>query len=174
MLCCVAAWQVERERLKLVSNEGLEYDTSQVTSMSILLLVPQFFLLGLMRGLAMYGLIDFLADRIANNDRLRARYYGSHITDFALGVGKIVTAVSILALRRIWFDDSINRSHLDKLYKLLTFLCLINVVYYVCISFYFYGNKQNSADRENEENTELEEVVEGCNADDENGNNEVQ
>ncbi|TQD83471.1 hypothetical protein C1H46_030977 [Malus baccata] len=173
MLCCVAAWQVERERLKLVSNEGLEYDTSQVTSMSILWLVPQFFLLGLMKGLAMYGLIDFLANLIANNDRLRARYYGSHITDFAIGVGKIVAAASILALRGIWFDHSINRSHLVKLYKLLTFLCLINVVYYVCISFYFYGNKQNSTDRENEENTELEEGVEGCNADDENGNNEV-
>ncbi|KAB2599372.1 protein NRT1/ PTR FAMILY 5.14-like [Pyrus ussuriensis x Pyrus communis] len=171
VLCCVAAWQVERKRLKLVRNEGLEYDTSKATSMSILWLVPQFFLLGLMKGLAMEGLINFLADRIDNNiDRLRAWYYASHITDFTIGVGKIITAISILVFRRIWFDYSINRSHLEIFYELLTFLSLINVIYYVCISFYLYGNEesQNSGDRENEKITELAELVEGRNADDEN------
>ncbi|KAM1438736.1 hypothetical protein COP1_012297 [Malus domestica] len=171
VLCCAAAWQVERKRLKLVRNERWhEYDTSEATSMSILWLVPQFFLLGLMQGLAKDGLIDFLADRIANIDRLRAWYYASHLTDFALGVGKITTAISILVFRRIWFDDSINRSHVDKFYKWLTFLSLINVIYYVCISFYLYGNEesQNSGDREYEKITELAEGVEGWNVDDEN------
>ncbi|KAM1086629.1 hypothetical protein ACFX2H_012203 [Malus domestica] len=173
VLCCVAAWQLERKRLKLVSNEGLEDYSSEAASMSILWLVPQFFLLGLMRGLAVEGLIDFLAVQIANNDWIRARYYASHLTDFALGVGKIITAISILVFRRIWFNYSINRSHLDNYYELLTFISLINVIYYVCISSYLYGNEksQNSAERENEELTELRKVVEGGNADDENGNN---
>ncbi|CAN6558575.1 unnamed protein product [Malus baccata var. baccata] len=156
MLCCFTAWQVERKRLKLVLK-----DTSNATSMSIMWLVPQFFLAGLMEGLAVDGLVNFLAVRIANTDRLRARYSAAHVTELALGVGRIITAICILAFRKIWFYENINRSRLDKFYKWLTFLCLINVICYVCIFFYLYGNKksQNSADGENKEIIELRYLV---------------
>ncbi|CAL8991388.1 unnamed protein product [Prunus brigantina] len=120
MLCCVAAWLVEGKRLKLVSPESREHGTNKIP-MSAAWFVPQFVLLGLMEGLALNGLTEFLADRIANNDKLRARYYyASHISELILGVGKLVTASSILVFRRSWFHDNINRSRLDSFFELLT------------------------------------------------------
>ncbi|PQQ00226.1 hypothetical protein Pyn_26570 [Prunus yedoensis var. nudiflora] len=78
---------VEGKRLKAISNEdGLEDDPSKTIPMSISWLLPQFVLLGVMEGLGLNGLTDFLADRIANNDALRAAYYASHISDLILGI----------------------------------------------------------------------------------------
>ncbi|ONI28126.1 hypothetical protein PRUPE_1G125000 [Prunus persica] len=130
MLCCVAAWQVEGKRLRAISNEGLEDDMSTTIPMSISWLLPQFVLLGVMEGLALNGLTDFLADRIANNDALRATYYASHISDLILGVGKLITASTIILFRRSWFHHNINGSRLDRFFELLTYLSLVNLIYY--------------------------------------------
>ncbi|KAL6293127.1 hypothetical protein ACE6H2_001269 [Prunus campanulata] len=132
MLCCVAAWQVEGKRLKAISNEeGLEDDTSKTIPKSISWLLPQFVLLGVMEGLGLNGLTDFLADRIANNDALRAAYYASHISDL------------IILFRRSWFHHNINGSRLDHFFELLTYLSLVNLICYVCISLYFYRNNKS-------------------------------
>ncbi|CAL8991392.1 unnamed protein product [Prunus brigantina] len=106
MLSCVAAWQVEGKRLKAISNKGLEDDNSK----GHLLCILQFVLLGVMERLALNGLTDFLVDRIANNDALRATYYASHISDLILGVGKLITASTIILFRRSWFHHNINGS----------------------------------------------------------------
>ncbi|CAL2227031.1 unnamed protein product [Prunus armeniaca] len=136
VLCCVAAWVVEIHRMRKVTR--LKDDTVDI-SMSIFWLVPQFFLLGLMEGLAVDGLIDLLADRVDQKDKEMAMHYGSHTSDFVVGIGKLLTAFIILASRQRWFNDSINLSRLDKYYKLLTFLSLVNFVYYWCVGFYFYS-----------------------------------
>ncbi|KAH0992970.1 hypothetical protein GBA52_004453 [Prunus armeniaca] len=161
VLCCVAAWQVEGKRLKAISNEGLEDDTSKTIPMSISWLLPQFVLLGVMEGLALNGLTDFLADRIANNDALRATYYASHISDLILGVGKLITASTIILFRRSWFHHNINGSRLDRFFELLTYLSLVNLIYYVCISLYFYRNDKSrkSADNGNEQGIDAHEIA---------------
>ncbi|CAB4262666.1 unnamed protein product [Prunus armeniaca] len=167
VLCCVAAWQVEGKRLKLVSGERREHGTSKTIPMSAVWLVPQFVLLGLMKGLALNGLTEFLADRIANNDRLRARYYyASHISDLILGVGKLVTASSILVFRRSWFHPNINGSRLDRFLELLTYLSLANLIYYMCISVYFYRNEKSrkSANKGDKQSSLLEQVEQGIHA----------
>ncbi|ONI28122.1 hypothetical protein PRUPE_1G124600, partial [Prunus persica] len=167
MLCCVAAWLVEGKRLKLVSPESREHGTNKTIPMSAAWLVPQFVLLGLMEGLALNGLTEFLADRIANNDKLRARYYyASHISELILGVGKLVTASSILVFRRSWFHDNINGSRLDSFFELLTYLSLANLIYYMCISEYFYRNEKSrkSANKGNKQSSLLEQVEQGIHA----------
>ncbi|PQM35422.1 hypothetical protein Pyn_32181 [Prunus yedoensis var. nudiflora] len=74
MLCCVAAWLVEGKRMKSRGTDQIiDGDKHETFAMSTWWLIPQFVLLGLMQGLALNGLTEFLADRIANNDRLRAR-----------------------------------------------------------------------------------------------------
>ncbi|KAL6293123.1 hypothetical protein ACE6H2_001265 [Prunus campanulata] len=170
MLCCVAAWLVEGKRLKspvTVTNQRIEGDTRTTFAMSTWWLIPQFVQLGLMEGLALNGLTEFLADRIANNDRLRARYYyASHISDLILGVGKLVTASSILVFRRSWFHPNINGSHLDRFFELLTYLSLANLIYYMCISVYFYHNEKSrkSANKGNKQSSLLEQVEQGIHA----------
>ncbi|KAK9912602.1 hypothetical protein M0R45_036458 [Rubus argutus] len=109
VLCCVVAWQVEIRRLKEAVKQGVKDDQSKTSSMSIFWLVPQFSLLGIMEGLAVDGLIDFVVDRVAgDDDKAVVRYYASHTTDFVIGVGKLLTALSVLAFRRRWFNDSIT------------------------------------------------------------------
>ncbi|CAB4262715.1 unnamed protein product [Prunus armeniaca] len=44
-----------------------------------------------------------------------AMHYGSHTSDFVVGIGKLLTAFIILASRQRWFNDSINLSRLDKM-----------------------------------------------------------
>ncbi|XP_008223226.1 PREDICTED: protein NRT1/ PTR FAMILY 5.5-like [Prunus mume] len=155
VLCCVAAWVVEIHRMRKVTKAGLKDDTVDI-SMSIFWLVPQFFLLGLMEGLAVDGLIDLLADRVDEKDKEMAKHYGSHTSDFVVGIGKLLTAFIILASRQRWFNDSINLSRLDKYYKLLTFLSLVSFVYYLCVGFYFYS-------KDDTQNSAIEEHVQGHN-----------
>ncbi|XP_021806171.1 protein NRT1/ PTR FAMILY 5.9-like [Prunus avium] len=156
VLCCVVAWVVEIHRIRKVMRAGLEDDTSESTiSMSMFWLVPQFFLLGLMEGLAVDGLIDLLADRVDEKDKEMAKHYGSHTSDLVVGIGKLLTALIILAFRQRWFNDNINLSRLVKYYRLLTVLSLISFVYYLCVGFYFYrkdkDDTQNSATEEHEQ-----------------------
>ncbi|CAL8991386.1 unnamed protein product [Prunus brigantina] len=153
VLCCVAAWVVEIHRMRKLTWAGPEDETSETISMSMFWLVPQFFLLGLMEGLAVDGLIDLLADRVDEKDKEMAKHYGSHTSDLVVGTGKLLTALIILAFRHRWFNDSINLSRLDKYYRLLTFLSLGSFVYYLCVGFYFYSNDdtQNSAIEEHEQ-----------------------
>ncbi|KAK9933823.1 hypothetical protein M0R45_020998 [Rubus argutus] len=152
VLCCVAAWQVEIRRLKEVRKQGVGDDTSKAISISIFWLLPQFSLLGIMEGLAIDGLINFFVDRVAgDDDKAMVEYYGSHTTDFVIGVGKLLTAFSILAFRRRWFDDNVNRSRLDKYYRALTFMSVISFFFYVCVSTY-YCTKDVSQDHAREEN----------------------
>ncbi|BFG41346.1 hypothetical protein CerSpe_276200 [Prunus speciosa] len=168
MLCCVVARLVEGKRLKSpVTDKIIEGVHHKIFTMSTWWLIPQFVLLGLMHGLALNGLTEFLADRIANNDRLRARYYyASHISDLILGVGKLVTASSILVFRRNWFHRNIIGSHLDRFLELLTYLSLANLIHYMCISIYFYRNEKSrkSANKANKESSLLEQVEQGIHA----------
>jgi peptide/histidine transporter 3/4 len=150
-------WQVEIRRLKEAEKQGVKDGPSKTISMSIFWLVPQFSLLGIMEGLAEDGLIDFVVDRVAgDDDKAVVRYYASHTTDFVIGVGNLLTALSILAFRRRWFNDSIMMSYLDKYYRALTFMSVVGFYFYVCVSTYYCTNdvSQDHAREENETNSD--------------------
>lgn len=145
VLCCAVAWQVERHRK----------DEDSRISMSVLWLIPQFSLLGIMRGLAKEGLVEFFADRVVETDgKLMARYYGCHASDFVFGIGSLMTAVSILVLRHTWLDDNICRNRLDKCYRGLTFLGLASLCYYLLVASYFYKKDKHSPSSAADENEE--------------------
>ncbi|CAL8991385.1 unnamed protein product [Prunus brigantina] len=68
--------------------------------MTIFWLLPQFFLLGPMEGLVGGGLTDLIVHGVDDaDDKVMARYYGSHTNHFIIGIGKLITALSILARR---------------------------------------------------------------------------
>ena len=146
ILCCIAAWQVEVHRLYLIkekitcpsnstqitcpSNSTQITDpcnSTQIISMSILWLVPQFSLLGLMDGLASDGLQEFFYDHVATS----MRSYGPSFSDCVLGFGNFISMPFVL-LCRSWFKDCINTSHLDRYYltlAILSFVCLVMYAY---------------------------------------------
>ncbi|KAM5559254.1 protein NRT1/ PTR FAMILY 8.3 [Rosa sericea] len=131
VLCCLVASQVESHRLNTTSNR------------SIFWLVPQFFLLGVMEGLAMFGMIDFLVDRVSEGDKVMVAYYGSHTTVLIIGIGKILVGLSVLAFRGSWFDDNdLDTSHLDKYYRALTILTSVVFFFHCCIAFYYYTREE--------------------------------
>ncbi|KAK9933874.1 hypothetical protein M0R45_021047 [Rubus argutus] len=153
VLCCAVAWQVELRRSHKIKTEVT--NDNSIISMSVLWLIPQFSLLGVMRGLAVEGLVEFFADGVVEDDgKLTARYYGWHAGDFVLGIGRLMTAVSILVLRHTWLDESIYRNRLDKYYRGLTFLGLANLCFYLLVASYFYKKDKHSPSSAADENEE--------------------
>ncbi|XP_040374716.1 protein NRT1/ PTR FAMILY 5.10-like [Rosa chinensis] len=147
-LCCFAAWLVEVYRLKSVKRKGLENDNATTVSMSIFLLVPQFFLLGIMQGLLRTGLVDFFHDQINYDDKLMKRY-GEYISAFVLGVIRLLTTLNILVpffvSKKSWFGDNINTSRLDLYFFVLTLCSLVNIGYYLCVARYYATSRSPNA-----------------------------
>ncbi|KAM5568921.1 protein NRT1/ PTR FAMILY 5.10-like [Rosa sericea] len=144
VLCMVAAWQVEIRRKIKINTEYIGKPKPDEISMSILWLIPQFSLLGFMRGLAADGLIEFFADRVDDNGKRKARYYGSYASELVLGIGTLLTAVSIFGFRRTWLVNDIYKNRLDKYYRGLVFIGVANLCYYFCVAVYFYTKEDNS------------------------------
>ena len=131
ILCCIAAWQVEVHRLYLIKEEITDpSDPTLMISMSVLWLVPQFTLLGLMDGLASEGLEEFFYDHVATS----VRSYGPPFSGCVLGFGNFIGMPFVL-LCRSWFKDSINTSHLDRYYLLLAILSFVCLVMYAYASY---------------------------------------
>ncbi|KAK9943805.1 hypothetical protein M0R45_009401 [Rubus argutus] len=158
VLCCAVAWQVELRRSHKIKTEVK--DNNSIISMSVLWLIPQFSLLGVMRGIAVEGLVEFFADRVVEEDgKLMAMYYGCHASDFVFGIAALLTAVSILVLRHTWLDENAYRYRLDKYYRGLTFLGFANLCYYLLVASYLYKKDKHSlssaADKNEERPTEI-------------------
>ncbi|XP_028124941.1 protein NRT1/ PTR FAMILY 5.6-like [Camellia sinensis] len=87
LCCCTIAWRVDTRRLSsLDTNNG---------SMNIMWLVPQFCCLGLMEGLAEDGMEMFSCFHVSK----RMEGYGKVFTDFVIGMGNFVSAITIYASR---------------------------------------------------------------------------
>ncbi|KAK9289523.1 hypothetical protein L1049_007678 [Liquidambar formosana] len=149
LLCCIAAYVVEDRRLNLIKKKGLQSDPDTSIGMSIIWLVPQFILLGLMRGLAQKGLDAFFDNQVAKS----MASYGPHINEFMLGIGKFLTVFGVYVVRS-WFGNTMNTSHLDRYYGILAFLSLGNLFFYLLVVTTFYAH--NDAP---EEDVDLQEVL---------------
>ncbi|KAI7997815.1 Protein NRT1/ PTR FAMILY 5.5 [Camellia lanceoleosa] len=121
LCCCTIAWRVETRRLSSLDTNN--------RSMNIMWLVPQFCCLGLMEGLAEDGIEMFFCFHLSK----RMAGYGKVFTDFVIGMGNLVSAITIYASRR-WFRDTLNNSRLDKYYRMLAILSYVNLWYYFYVS----------------------------------------
>ncbi|XP_028760963.1 protein NRT1/ PTR FAMILY 5.5-like [Neltuma alba] len=123
-LCCIAAWQVERRRLSLV--KFLEKPDDDIP-MSIMILIPQYFLLGLMKEFGEGGLQTFLRDRVHSEPM--KKFVGPCI-EMLMGIGKWFSILLALIFHR-WIKDSINHSRLDKYFLVLALLSFVYLGIYV-------------------------------------------
>lgn len=156
-LCCFVAWQVEVHRLHLIKKKKIDpIDRNQTISMSVLWLIPQFILLGLMEGLATDGLQEFFYKHVA----ISMRSYGPSFSDCVLGLGNFISVPFVL-LCRSWFKDSINTSHLDRYYLILAVLSLVCLVMYAYSSYSLKPFHMGNASEDEELNVILVHGIDG-------------
>ena len=129
VLCCITAWRVEVHRLNLIEKEGIDpRDPNQIISMSVLWLLPQFALLGLMEGFANIGLEKFMCNHVSKS----MKSCGKLLKDCVIGFGNFFSIPCVL-LFKSWFKDTINTSHLDRYYLALAILGFMFLCLYVCV-----------------------------------------
>ncbi|TXG49312.1 hypothetical protein EZV62_025187 [Acer yangbiense] len=138
ILCSAVAWWVEVRRLDIFENEYRDWMYS--IPMSIWWLAPQFFLLGLMEGLAMDGLEELTID----DDHLSRsmKKFLKAINDFIVyGIGSALNILCINSNMKL-FLDTLNESRLDLYYKHLTIYgTTLNCVYLLFISIVIYRDR---------------------------------
>ncbi|KAF4360665.1 protein NRT1/ PTR FAMILY 5.5 [Cannabis sativa] len=162
LLCCVIAAKVERKRIDIIVNKNI-CDPNKITEpvdMSILYLVPQFFLLGGFYGLAYESIERFLKDH-QTPPSLKPYMVDSAIGVFGLGnIGSVFLVYLVYKFTskqgNSWFDKNINCSHLDKYYWLLSVWIAINIVWYLFVSI-LYQPKEKPTTTSNQEGGEEQE-----------------
>ncbi|KAI9116148.1 hypothetical protein K1719_013078 [Acacia pycnantha] len=124
VLCCISAGAVERYRLSMAIGKDPYKD---VIPLSIMILTPQFVLLGLMKGFAEDGLRTFVQDRMPES----MRKFVDPSIEMLLGIGKF-SSIPCAFIFHWWIKDSINNSHLDRYFLILALTSLVFFVIYVC------------------------------------------
>ncbi|KAJ7961276.1 protein NRT1/ PTR FAMILY 5.7-like [Quillaja saponaria] len=92
VVCCIAAWLVERYRLSLIKEEGALENPDKTISLSILVLTPQYFLLGLMEGLAEEGIENFFNNHVPKSMKKFDESFGQIV----LATGKFLCVPLVL------------------------------------------------------------------------------
>ncbi|XP_074570504.1 protein NRT1/ PTR FAMILY 5.6-like [Curcuma longa] len=120
---------VERRRL---------LEAAQGRNVSLLWLVPQFFILGIGDGFALVGLQEYFYEQVPDGMRsLGIAFYLS-----VLGIPNFICSLLITIVDRItskgsngsWFAKDVNDSRLDLYYWLLTAISAVNLCAYVYIA----------------------------------------
>ncbi|KAJ0691551.1 putative proton-dependent oligopeptide transporter family, MFS transporter superfamily [Helianthus annuus] len=150
---CICAWQLEVYRLKEVSHLVDQGVDDAYTSISFLWLVPQFCLLGCMEGLIDEGLLKFYYSQTKQEQHLP---YVKEYIALVMGIGKLLNILLILVFRG-WFQDTVNRSRLDKYYLVLVILSSANFITYCFIARLFYKVQELTNVDQDFKNDELPE-----------------
>ncbi|XP_028794927.1 protein NRT1/ PTR FAMILY 7.2-like [Neltuma alba] len=126
VLCSIAAALVELHRLKLIKPPFKE-DPDHIIPLSIMVLTPQYFLLGLTQGFAEYGLGAFLCTGVPES----MMNFVEPCIEMLWGLGSLSSALFVLIFHS-WIKESINNSHVDKYFFMLASLSLVFFGIYVC------------------------------------------
>ncbi|TXG49310.1 hypothetical protein EZV62_025185 [Acer yangbiense] len=156
MLCSAVACLVEGHRLDIAANNRASRHIYQIIPMSIWWLAPQFFLLGVMDGLATDGLEDFTTDDDHLSESMKKLL--SAINTFVVtGIGSALNILSVYPNTKL-FRRILNLSRLDLYFKYLTLYgTTLNCVYLLMISIFIY--KGSDAAQVNEASMVIEVVT---------------
>ncbi|XP_028760962.1 protein NRT1/ PTR FAMILY 5.9-like [Neltuma alba] len=128
VVCCFVAWQVElwRRRLSLVKSQEDPNDDNP-SNLSIMILTPQYFLLGLMEGFAEGGLESLLSDRLYSKSM---KNFVEPCIEMLLGIGTFSSILFALMFHS-WIKDDVNDSRLDNYFLVLASLSSVCLVIYL-------------------------------------------
>ncbi|GJM88674.1 hypothetical protein PR202_ga04765 [Eleusine coracana subsp. coracana] len=139
---------VEARRLRVAREAGLVDGGAGPVPMSLWWMVPQYVLFGAADVFTMVGLQEFFYDQVP--DKLRSLGLALYMSIF--GVGSFISSAMVSGIDRAtkargtsWFDNDLNRGHLDYFYWLLAALSAVELLAYVFFAAtYRYKNKGDS------------------------------
>ncbi|KAI4353261.1 hypothetical protein L6164_002224 [Bauhinia variegata] len=134
VVCCLVAGLLELHRLSL---------TKKGVSMSIAVLIPQFWLLGLTEGLVERGLQIFYSNYLP--ETMVGLVFP--VAKFVSGAGKLLTVPCILILRS-WIKESINDSHLDRYFLMLAVLNIVALGWFLSCAWRYGSYKEKNRNDE--------------------------
>ncbi|KAK6247596.1 hypothetical protein QUC31_019161 [Theobroma cacao] len=137
--CCITAWRVEVRRLGSISefeNEiGQRISEGDRIPMTIVWLAPQFFLLGVVKGILGKGLRHLFYDRVPVSMWVLEYLFNGGM----LGFGRFVSVLSLL-FARPWIGDTINESQADKYLLMLAVLNIFIMFVYIFLTYRYDWN----------------------------------
>lgn len=116
-----------------------------VESLSIFWQIPQYFLIGASEVFTFIGQLEFFYDQAP--DAMRSLMSALSLTTVALGnylstvLVTIVTSVTAKDGKAGWIPDNLNRGHLDYFFWTIAILSVLNIIFYLVVS-YFYTYKR--------------------------------
>ncbi|KAK8613185.1 hypothetical protein V6N13_100955 [Hibiscus sabdariffa] len=144
ILCCITAAKVETRRLDVVKRHGLVDKPDDEIPFYIGNLIPQFALLGALDGIFELSVASSIIKQVPPTMSPYLKWLGEGIH----GVGIINSVLSVLVVgkvsqsvgKRSWFQDTLNRSRLDRYYWTLAALVSVTLVFYALAAFRFKFN----------------------------------
>ncbi|KAH0674423.1 hypothetical protein KY284_025510 [Solanum tuberosum] len=118
-------------------NAGFEDDPNAVLNMSSMWFVPQLALYGVAEALNVVGQIEFIYSQFPKTmSSFAAAFY-----TFGLAIANLINSLLVSMVDSItstggntsWLATNINRGHLDYYCWLMTFLCVINFLYFLAV-----------------------------------------
>ncbi|XP_038992550.1 protein NRT1/ PTR FAMILY 5.5-like [Hibiscus syriacus] len=161
IICCIVAAKVETKRLHVVARYGLFDKPEAEIPLSITHLIPQFMLLGALDGVFEQSVASFFKKQVPDT----MTPYMAWLSEGIRGVGIISSVLSVFVVGKIsqsdgkpsWFQDTLNRSRLDRYYMTLAVLVSVNLVFYGLVAFRFKW--RDSLEFENPESSRYQETV---------------
>ncbi|KMT06823.1 hypothetical protein BVRB_7g159790 [Beta vulgaris subsp. vulgaris] len=161
VVCCMSAALVEKRRLDVVKSHGLIDKSEGSVPLSMFLMLPQFFFLGVLDGTYNFCVFNFFQEQ---TPRSLKKYLNSFL-HFVLGLGILCNVLSVYIVgkvsgrggRQTWFQPNLNKSRLDYYYWMLTVLSAINFAIYLLVALY-YSKFRESELPEPLPHSEIEEV----------------
>ncbi|XP_062232546.1 protein NRT1/ PTR FAMILY 3.1-like [Phragmites australis] len=145
VLGVLASALVEAKRRYVAAEHGLLDSPSVVVPISVFWLVPQYALHGMSDALSTVGHMEFLYDQSPESMRSSAAALFWVAGSLGNYLGTVLVTVVQSASKGAWLQDNINRGRLDYYYWLVTFLLVLNLVYYI-VCFHFYALKTFEVD----------------------------
>ena len=141
IIAMVVAALVETKRLQTAKDD-------LTIPMSVWWLVPQYVIYGVADVFTMAGLQEFFYDQVPSE----LRSVGMALNLSIFGAGNFLSSFMISVIDRVtsqsgqtsWFDNNLNKGHLDYFYWLLASLSLIGFAFYLGFTKSYVYNRPNT------------------------------
>ncbi|KAJ7562103.1 hypothetical protein O6H91_03G055400 [Diphasiastrum complanatum] len=145
MLAMAAAALVEKFRREFSMRSSMNLETDYRAQISVLWQIPQYALVGASEVFTYMGQLEFFYDQAPD----AFRGIGSAISLAAMAGGSYLSNTIIFITTKAtssqhspgWLPRNLNEGKLDVYFWVLSFICLMNCIYFViCAQFYQYTN----------------------------------